>query len=207
MSTPTRSYVAFAGPRPIERGALAPVALAAKRVHDTGVAERVVVYDEQTGRVEDVDLHGTPDEVAGRLERIAAAAAASAARKARVPVKRAGPGRPALGVVSREVTLLPRHWEWLAQQRGGASAALRALVDAARKANPDRERTRQAVEAAYHFMVDIAGDLPGFEDASRALFAHDFAGLDARTSAWPAGIREQLARFTERARAGVEGTG
>ena len=99
------------------------------------------------------------------------------------PPEPRGRGRPKLGVVAREVTLLPRHWEWLATQSGGASVALRKLVDEARRANGDRDRSRAARDAAYHFMSTMAGNLPGFEEASRALFADDqrqFAALHCR---------------------------
>ena len=76
-------------------------------------------------------------------------------------------------MVAREVTLLPRHWEWLAQQSGGASVALRRLVDQARRGTEDKDRIRRAQEAAYRFMSAMAGNRPNFEDAIRALFAGD----------------------------------
>jgi hypothetical protein len=202
MSRQDPGFVAFVGTYAIARGDLAMVAVAAKRVHEGGAAERVVVYSEQTGAVEDVDLFGSEAQVRERIarmaapaERSAARAAAQAAEQTADPVKRRGPGRPALGVVSREVTLLPRHWQWLGEQRGGASAALRRLVDAARKSDPGAENTRRAVEAAYKFMVDIAGDAPGFEEASRALFARDFTAFTERIATWPPAVREQLLRF------------
>lgn len=102
-------------------------------------------------------------------------------------------GRPRLGVVAREVTLLPRHWAWLAQQPGGASAALRRLVDEARRTHATRDARRQAAERAYRFMSAIAGGLPGFEEAARALFAHDSAGLDRCVADWPPDVRAHLA--------------
>ena len=101
-----------------------------------------------------------------------------------------GPGRPRLGVVAREVTLLPRHWDWLNDQPGGASAALRRLVDQARKANAGRDRIRRAQEATYRFMSAMAGDEPGFEEATRALFAGRPAVFDALTDAWPPDVRD-----------------
>ena len=85
-----------------------------------------------------------------------------------------GPGRPKLGVVAREITLLPRHWEWLAQQTGGASVAIRKLVDEARRATATTAiASASAQEAAYRFMSAMAGNLPHFEEAIRALFADD----------------------------------
>ncbi|MFZ0270054.1 DUF2239 family protein [Caulobacter sp.] len=38
----------------------------------------------------------------------------------------------------------------------------------------------------------MAGDRPGFEDMSRALFAGDAAGFSARVAEWPADIAEHL---------------
>ena len=112
-----------------------------------------------------------------------------------------GRGRPKLGVVAREITLLPRHWEWLGTQPGGASVALRKLVEEARRANGDVDRARAAKEAAYRFMSTMAGNLAGFEEASRALFADDrrrFVGLIA---GWPDDIRDHVVKlaFSDRA--------
>ena len=108
-------------------------------------------------------------------------------------------GRPKLGVVAREVTLLPRHWEWLGQQRGGASAALRRLVDEARNASAARDQARQAKEASYRFMSAIGGDLPGFEEASRALFAEDGAAFATRIAHWPIDVQAYLAWLSRNA--------
>ncbi|MBA4266923.1 MAG: DUF2239 domain-containing protein [Comamonadaceae bacterium] len=102
-------------------------------------------------------------------------------------------GRPRMGVVAREVTLMPRHWEWLAQQRGGASAALRRLVEEARRSQGGLDVQRMGKERAYRFMSAIGGGLPGFEEASRALFAQDSAAFDQRTSYWPPDIKAHLA--------------
>jgi hypothetical protein len=102
-------------------------------------------------------------------------------------------GRPRMGVVAREVTLLPRHWDWLAQQRGGASAALRRLVDEARRSQGEHDVQRMAKERAYRFMSAIAGELPGFEEASRTLFAQDAAAFDRSTVHWPVDVRSHLA--------------
>lgn len=107
-----------------------------------------------------------------------------------------GVGRPRLGVVAREVTLLPRHWQWLAQQRGGASAALRRLVDEARKADAQGCAQRLAKESGYRFMSAIGGDLPGFEEATRALFANDAAGFSRQIAPWPTDVQAHLAWMT-----------
>ena len=91
-------------------------------------------------------------------------------------------------MVAREVTLLPRHWEWLARQPGGASITLRRLVEAARKGDTGAADARARTEAAYRFMAAMAGDLPGFEEAARALFAGDRARLEIHMSQWPPDI-------------------
>ena len=104
------------------------------------------------------------------------------------------PGRPKLGVVAREVTLLPRHWAWLAEQPGGASVALRRLVETARKAD-DKADARMAQAAAYRFMAAMAGDRPGFEEACRALFAGDAPKFLDQTETWPVDIRDYATRL------------
>lgn len=106
-----------------------------------------------------------------------------------------GPGRPKLGVVAREVTLLPRHWEWLNGQPGGASVALRKLVDEARRANDGKDRVRQAREAAYRFMSVMAGNERGFEEATRALFAGDRERFEEFVASWPADVRDHAKRL------------
>jgi uncharacterized protein len=110
-----------------------------------------------------------------------------------------GPGRPKLGVVAREVTLLPRHWQWLSGQPGGASVALRKLVDAARHANSAKDRVRQSQEAAYRFMSAMAGDAPGFEEAARSLFAGDARRFEQCLGAWPEDVRDHTRTLAENA--------
>ena len=177
MTDPTSRYVAFNGATLLCAGALAEVALAAKRMAE-GDGAAVPILDGATGRVVDLDLRGTDIEVAARY----------APQSEEAPKR----GRPKLGVVAREVTLLPRHWDWLAAQPGGASVALRKLVEAARKAEISGQRSR--VEIAYRFMSTLAGDLPDFEDASRALFAGDHERLDALMRAWPADVGDEVRR-------------
>jgi hypothetical protein len=105
------------------------------------------------------------------------------------PVAR-GPGRPKLGVTAREVTLLPRHWEWLNAQPGGASVALRKLVEHARRNGGEPDRRRREREAAYAFMSSLAGNFPNFEEASRALFADDRERFSALVAEWPPDVRD-----------------
>jgi hypothetical protein len=178
---------AFAGPRRIASGPLAEVALAVKRAVEGGEAAPVLVFDDGTSRPVEIDLRGSETEMLARL--------APAVPEVPAPAAPRGPGRPRLGVVAREVTLLPRHWEWLAQQPGGASVTLRRLVEEARRGGEGRDRLRLAQEAAYRFIAAMAGDLPGFEEASRALFAHDQDRFDALNAAWPADIRDHARRL------------
>ncbi|MBE9607542.1 DUF2239 family protein [Acetobacteraceae bacterium H6797] len=174
----SKPCTAFAGTRYLARGPLAEVALAVKAA---GTDETVLVFEDETGKVVDLDLRGSDAEIVARL------------------AERDGPargrGRPKLGVIAREVTLLPRHWDWLGAQPGGASQALRRLVEEAQRADGGRTAARQAQEAAYRFISAMAGDLPGFEEASRALFAGDAAGFAARIQDWPTDLRLHALRL------------
>ncbi len=172
---------AFAGPSRIASGELRHVALKARQAF--GAGRTVLVFEDASGRQIDLPLELPEGELLRRLGH---------AEPATEPVPRParGPGRPKLGVVAREVTLLPRHWDWLAAQPGGASVALRKLVDEARKVAGGNDRRRAAQESAYRFMQAMAGDLPGYEDATRALFAGDVARFEEQTAAWSEDIRE-----------------
>lgn len=180
----------FAGDRLLAHGGMEVAVRAAHAHAASGSAERLAVYDDWNARPVDLDLRGTADEAVAR----------ALGEPEPAPVeRRAGPGRPRLGVVSREVSLLPRHWEWLANQPGGASAALRRVVEEARKAGAG-DGVRKAREAAYRLLVELGGDRPGFEEASRALFAGDEERLAALIAAWPEDVRAQVLRFAARAR-------
>ena len=186
---PRTLCIAFAGARRIAAGELAQVALKTKAVIDRGAHAPILLFDDATSEPIELDFRGTPDDVLKRL----AGAEGPPAPVAAAPVPEGeaprGPGRPKLGVVAREVTLLPRHWAWLSGQPGGASVALRKLVEQARRDNDGRDRLRRTQEAAYRFMSVMAGDRPGFEEAARALFAGDRARFDRLVKPWPADIR------------------
>jgi hypothetical protein len=186
------TYTAFEGHRRIARGPLGDVALRTKAVLDRGQKAPVLVFNDQTGEQVELDLRGTSDDVLRRLPKRPDAGTSSRVEDAAPR----GPGRPRLGVVAREVTLLPRHWDWLNGQPGGASVALRKLVDEARRANQDRDRVRQSQETTYRFMSAIAGNLPGFEEASRALFARDPGKFAKETEDWPEDIQAYLAMLS-----------
>jgi uncharacterized protein len=136
----------------------------------------MLIFDDATGKQVDFDLRGNEAQVLARA----------------LPGQRTGPGRPKLGVVSREISLLPRHWEWLEEQPNGASAALRRLVDEARRREQGRQRVRLALDAAARFMSAMAGNLPGFEEATRALYAKDRSQLESLTSKWPRDVRKHM---------------
>jgi hypothetical protein len=181
---------AFCGLKRVASGLAGDVAVAVKGLVDRG--ETVAIFDDATSRPIEIDFRGTAEEVRARIdaepEKVDALAETGPA-DLDIPAAR-GRGRPKLGVVAREVTLLPRHWEWLNRQPGGASVALRKLVDEARRVHGERDRKRDAQEAANRFMMAMAGDQPRFEDASRALFASDVEAFDALTEFWPPDIRD-----------------
>ena len=180
-----QTVTAFAGDRRLAAGPLAQVALTVKQLLDRGESEAILVFDDDSGKVVEVDFRGSADDVCRRF-----------AQPEPPPAR--GPGRPKLGVVAREVTLLPRHWDWLAGQPGGASVALRKLVEEARRAHAGRDRVRRAQEAAYRFMSAMAGDRPGFEEAARALFAGDRERFAAMTARWPTDIGRHVAMLAAR---------
>ena len=193
VQTTPLSFTAFLGPNRLASGPLADVAIAVLKASKLAAAPPILIFDDASGRQIDLDLRGTEREIAARLPQPAPGSEAPMDHSA-APEPR-GRGRPKLGVVAREVTLLPRHWDWLATQSGGASVALRKLVEEARRSGGNRDRSRAARDAAYHFMSAMAGNLPGFEEAARALFADDrerFAGLIA---GWPDDIRDHAARL------------
>jgi uncharacterized protein len=180
-SEPT--YTAFAGDRRIVSGPRDRMLRGTWRRLHAGESQTVLIFDDETGRQVDFDLRGSADEVVARAGR--------ARSEAPAPTR----GRPRLGVVPREVTLLPRHWEWLEQQPNGISAALRRLVDEARKREPEKEQARRARDAASCFMTAMAGNRPGYEEASRALFAGDRARFTVLVRPWPRDIRAHLERL------------
>ena len=179
------SYCAFAGNRLVADGTLADVVRAAKHALDAGTHESLLIFDERDGRQIEVDFRGTEDQVLARLPHV---------EPSPEPTAR-GPGRPKLGVVPREVTLLPRHWDWLAEQPGGASAVLRRLVEQAMRSHGAKDRTRYAMEAVERFMLAMTGDLAGYEEASRAFYRHDRERFISLTEPWPIDVRNHLQKL------------
>lgn len=195
----TELFFAFRGSELIARGPAEKV-ISAMRTAAAGVCEeRLSLYVDETGAPTDIDPSRPLEESLEHLrQRFPSVALPSEGETSEAP---RGRGRPKLGVVSREVSLLPRHWEWLATQRGGASATLRRLIDEERKRSAEKDFIRGRVEAAHRFMWDIAGNEPQFEESSRALFAHDFERFERLILAFPVDVQSVLLRYAGQARA------
>jgi hypothetical protein len=195
--TPTPRYcTAFEGGRRIAAGPLKAVAIQVKALTDRNHPEALFVFDDLTSELIELDLRGTSEDVLTRLERTEDAGAGEDPPHMPVAEKAPrGPGRPKLGVIAREVTLLPRHWEWLGSQPGGASVAMRKLVEEARRTHEGKDRVRRAQEVGYRFLSAIAGHQPGFEEASRALFAGQADRFDAVTAAWPRDVHDHACKL------------
>ena len=178
------TYTAFIGTDLLASGELDEVLPALKCRFDLDPGALILTFEDRTGKQVDFDLRGTLPDVLARY---------------RLLPTRVGPGRPKLGVVAREVSLLPRHWDWLEQQPSGASAAIRRLVDEARKRNPGEQRTRSSIEAAGRFLSAMAGNLPGYEEASRALYARNAERFDELVRDWPKDIRLHAQRLVRAA--------
>lgn len=201
-ATTVRACTAFADARRLAAGAVRDVARAVRLHLDAHPDASVLVFDNATACPVEFDLRGTVDDIAARFDETAGAHAHVDADALEPSARPRGPGRPKLGVTAREVTLLPRHWDWLAAQPGGASVTLRKLVEAASRAAQGPDRRREAQEAAYRFMSAMAGDAPGFEEAARALFAADAVRFATLTQPWPADVRD-FARELARAAFGM----
>jgi hypothetical protein len=189
------AYIAFAGDRRIASGDLRDIARSAKRTLDLHGDAQLLIFDGKTSGPVEIDFRGSIDDVLARLPR-SEAPAADEDTAATAP---RGPGRPKLGVVAREVTLLPRHWDWLTQQKGGASVAIRKLVEEARRNSEAKDRIRLAQEAAYRFMSAMAGNRPHYEEAIRALFGNDPSRFGKLIAEWPADVRDHALGLAERA--------
>ena len=185
-ATPTT--IAFEGDTRIAAGSLADVAAAVRNRAGKGTHENILVFDHASGKTLTLDLTGDERDVRARYMEMQATEI-----EAPGDVSAAGPrgrGRPKLGVVAREVTLLPRHWDWLNAQPGGASVALRKLVEDARKTRGQSDALRARQEAAYRFLSAIAGDWRNYEESTRALYAGDAERFRDLTESWPGDVRD-----------------
>jgi hypothetical protein len=188
METTTPQWIAFDGVTRIARGAPQEAAAQAKRYFDAHEEASILIFDAATSRQIDIDLRIGNEHLARVVDFVC-----------NPPAPAKTPGRPKLGVVAREVTLLPRHWDWLAAQQGGASVALRKLVEQAMRADDPAADKRAAQEAAYRFMTALAGDAPDYEEAIRALYAGDRAKFDACIAAWPADVGTHVGELAQAA--------
>ena len=179
-----RDYVAFADNKKIASGDIIDVALKVKKYTKDHADSAILVFDEITSSQVELDLRGTDEAIERRL-----------ASLLEPEEKKCGPGRPKLGVISKEVTLLPQHWEWLALQPGGASVTLRKLIEEAKKKSFSKDQIRQAQDAVYKFMHAVAGDFPNYEDALRALYAADSRQFRKMISDWPKDVQEHLLKI------------
>lgn len=186
-----KHYLAFDGHKALINANLLAVARCLKAHQESGNLTPVLIFDDDTGRQMDIDISGSDNDLSARFDERSAGNGDSAEAK---PAKR---GRPKLGVIGREVTLLPRHWEWLDSQRGGASGTLRRLVDQARKQNSQADVVRSAQDSTNRFISAIAGDLPGFEDATRALYSGNEAAFKEQVKHWPKDVRKQALKFAD----------
>ena len=186
------AYIAFEGDRCIGSGDLRDVARSARQALGRHPHASILIFNRHTSALVDVDFRGSVDDV---LARIPHPAPPAAVVDTAVAAPR-GPGRPKLGVVAREITLLPRHWDWL-EQKGGASVVIRRLVDEARRNGADGDRVRLAQEAAYRFMSTMAGNRPHYEEAIRALFANDASRFQRLIAEWPADVRDHAANLAQ----------
>lgn len=175
-SHPDCTYTAFLGTRMVASGSLASVTSNVKEMLEDRELLQLLIFDDSTGKQIDVDLRGRADDLI----------ADESPRRA---------GRPKLGVVSGEVTLLPRHWEWLKGQPGGASVTLRKLIDEARRAGEEQSKVRASQEAVYHFMTAVAGNFPHYEEALRELYAGDADRFYGSMEEWAPDIRNHIKRL------------
>lgn len=187
--TERTEIIAFSGNTCLGRGSPLDIAARIKKAADK--AAPLLIFDAMTSRPVDIDLRGTVADVQKRLAAQTSAQGGSGAE----PSTPRGPGRPKLGVIAREVTLLPRHWDWLAQQPGGASVTIRKLVEDARRAGAGKDRAREAQESLHRFMTAMAGDYPHYEEALRALYAKDRKRFESAIAEWPADVRDHARRL------------
>lgn len=185
--------IAFDGDRCIASGELCEVATQIKQAAAQRPDAQILAFDIETSHPVEIDLRGTVADVQARFTHNATEDSEPPAQSESLP---RGPGRPRLGVVAREITLLPRHWDWLARQPGGASVAIRKLVEEARRAGAEKDRGRALQESAYRFMSAVAGNKPRYEDALRALFANDGSHFSSLIADWPVDVRGHIVRLT-----------
>lgn len=183
-----RKYIAFADGKKIASGAIIAVASKAKKTLKANPKSQILIFDDLTSQQIEIDFRGTLETVQQRLEEVFA-------KNNIKPI--VGPGRPRLGVIAKEVTLLPEHWDWLGRQPGGASVTLRKMIEEAKKKNQGKDLVRQRQEAVYKFMTVMAGDLKNYEEALRALYAGDPQKFAQLISDWPKDIQKHTTTLAQ----------
>jgi hypothetical protein len=181
---PSTQIIAFDGDHCIASGNIVDVAAQVKQTLSAQPQSQVLLFDLESSRHVEIDFRGSVADVTARLK--TSLSPESAPR---------GPGRPKLGVVAREVTLLPRHWEWLAAQPGGASVTLRKLIEDTRRKTSAKDDARERQESVHRFLSAMAGDKPHYEDVLRALYASDGARFHALIADWPLDVRRHVERL------------
>jgi hypothetical protein len=173
----SNTYTAFNNTDLFHQGDLSEVVLKIK--DHIGKAENttITVFSDATGKTIDFNFQGTKKDVQKRLDVFVS--------ESSLTNTITGPGRPKLGVISREISLLPTHWEWLSTQPGGASAILRRLVDEARKKSLNTPSIKSIQEKTHRFISAIAGDLEGYEEVLRAMYRKDEDQFLIHMSSWP----------------------
>lgn len=193
--TTQTQYTAFEGSRCIAAGDLLQVAVKVKEYFKHSTVAGILIFQDTSGQLVDVDFRGTTDDVLTRIAPTTGSQEATTCHEPEVGAPR-GPGRPKLGVVAREITLLPRHWDWLNTQTGGASVALRKLVEEARRVSIGRDRIRLAQEASYRFMSAAINE-ENFEEVARALFAGNRSRFNELVEPWPVDLRDYLKKLAD----------
>lgn len=180
------SYTAFGNEKLIAHGSLDEVVLKIKRWNDKNTTASLLVFNDFTGKTMEFDLRGSEKDVLQKIEMFI---------PQDVSAVSPGPGRPKLGVITREVSLLPQHWEWLASQPEGASAALRKLVEGAKKNLVMKESVKQVQERAYKIMSILAGDLPQYEEALRSLYRKNEENFKQHIAMWSPDIKDYVIKI------------
>lgn len=183
------TYTAFEDHKILSKGSLEDVVLKVKKRFEKSPASQIVIYSDATGKSMDFNFHGSEKEVLKRLEVYTTPESATAVSS--------GPGRPKLGVISREVSLLPKHWEWLATQSGGASNTLRKLVEESMKKTSGVNTVKTAQERTYKFMSVEAGDLENYEEALRALYRKDKERFSSEIKTWPRDVQKHIIELSK----------
>ena len=183
-----RTCTAFIDSKKIASGDLKEVATRVKKHLQSHAHSNLLIFDDLTSQPIELDLRGTLEATLKRIEALTPSE----------EEKKTGPGRPKLGVISKEVTLLPQQWDWLASQPGGASVTLRKLIEDARKKNFAKDQIRQAQDAAYKFMTVMAGDLQDYEEALRAFYAKDHEKFKLMIKSWPKDVRDHTLKLAEK---------